>query len=399
MSVLLKKATLTDYRQELKADLLIDGGKIAEIGEISSDRPGIERVIDADGLTVMPSFVDLHAHFRDPGLTHKEDIETGCMAAVHGGYTFVNLMPNTSPVCSDMDTVKYVLDKAEKSGLCDTHQTVSITSGFDHKTTDHIKELDSSIKWITDDGFGVDDTKTMLNAMNIAKEKGFGVMLHEEDSALTKINMYLAEELQTFRDIELAILTGCKTHFCHVSTINAAKYIIAGKKRCNHLSFEVSPHHLALNDTNGGKVAPPLRGEEHRKFLVECIKAGEVDAIATDHAPHTAEDKANGMNGFTGLDLSFATCYTALVKAGHITLSALSRLMSFNPAKLMGIDGGYIEQGAAANLVIVDTNAKFTASESDIHSKSKNSPVLGQEFFGKVIMTIKGGKIVYEKAD
>lgn len=401
MSVLLKNGILTDCKRELKGDLLIDKGKISRIEtEIpASEIPAECRVIDVSGRVVMPGFVDLHAHFRDPGLTHKEDIETGCRAAVHGGYTFVNLMANTKPVCSDMDTVGYVLEKAENLGICGVHQTVSITRDFGGRSLGHIQNLDNRVKWLSDDGFGVDDTAVIHEAMRLAKEKGIGLMLHEEDSTLSETDTYLAEEMQTFRDVELAVLTGCKTHFCHVSTIKAADYILAWKDRCGNVTFEVTPHHIALNDTDGGKVNPPLRGEEHRQYLIELIKKGKVDAISTDHAPHTPEDKAAGASGFTGLDLSFSTCYTTLVSPGYITLSELSRLMSYNPSKLMGLDGGLLVRGLPADIVVADLNSVFTVTENDIVSKSKNSPMLGKKLIGKIVMTIKGGRVVYEKVD
>jgi dihydroorotase len=373
----------------------VEDGRIAAIGGGFSG----EREIDCSGLVLMPSFVDLHAHFRDPGQTQKETIETGCKAAVHGGFTYVNLMPNTAPVCSDMETVCYVRREAERVGLCGVHQTLSITKGFDGVTLSDMEEADNGVRWLTDDGNGINNIETLYHAMHIADEYDLGLMLHEEERFLTPVDSYLAEDIPTARDVKLAALTGCKTHFCHVSTIGSMKAIIAAKAEGANITCEVSPHHLALNDETAGHVAPPLRSEAHRACLVECVKNGHVDAIATDHAPHTPEDKAKGINGFTGLDLAFATCYTTLVRNSIITLGELSRLMSYNPARLMWLDGYLIEEGLPANLVLADLETPFTATEACIHSKSKNSPMLGKTLYGSIRMTINEGKIVYEKFD
>ena len=379
----------------LNTDILIEDGVIADIGE---NLPCPGRVIDCHGKTLLPAFVDLHTHFRDPGFTHKEDILSGCRAAVHGGYTTVNLMANTKPVCSSMETVRYVREKAQAAGICDVYQTVSITKDFDGKTLSHIRELDEPVLWLSDDGVGVPDTAVMLKAMALAKERGLGVMLHEEDPALTMHNMYAAEEVMTYRDVKLALLTGCRTHFCHVSTIDALDAILAGKKAGANITCEVSPHHLTLNDSTHYNVAPPLRAEKHRQYLVKCLAEGKIDAIATDHAPHTPEDKKNGANGITGLDLAFATCYTHLVRTGALSLAQLSRLLSAGPATLLGIyNKGRIEPGFLADLVLVDLDEAFTVTESHIASRGKNTPMLGKTLYGQVLMTMKQGEIVYEK--
>ena len=396
MLLLIRNATLADCDATVRKDLWIKDGVILAVGETPPGR--VDREIDGGGLTLMPSFVDLHAHFRDPGFTQKEDIHTGCRAAAHGGYTAVNLMPNNNPICSDMKTVRYIREKALALGICDVFQTVSITKEFDGVTLSHLDGLDSGeIPWLTDDGNGVEPSSVIIAAMGYARERGFGLMLHEEDRALTPLDSYLAEELPTIRDVRLAEFIGCRTHFCHVSTSRSIEAIAEGKKRGAPITCEVSPHHLVLNDQNPGKVAPPLRGESHRRAMIDAVKSGIVDAIATDHAPHTPEDKSAGANGFTGLDLAFPTCYTILVREEEIGLNMLSKLMSRNPAQIMGVPGGLIRVGEPANLVLIDLNKSFTATESHIHSKSKNSPMLGKELWGEVYMTIKGGKITYER--
>lgn len=400
MCVLLRNIKLGTSPTFRKIEILIRDGKIAATGDALPVPPDT-RVIDGKGLTVLPAFVDLHAHFRDPGFPQKEDIETGCKAAVKGGYTTVNLMPNTDPVCSSMEVARYVTEKAKKTGLCDVFQTVSITKDFDGFTTAHIHDLNESVRFLSEDGFGVNSTKAMLDGMILAKSKGMGVMLHEEDAALTRIDSYAAEEIMTARDVRLASLTGCKTHFCHVSTIGAMDSIITGKLACGNITCEVTPHHLALNDTTNYRVAPPLRGEAHRRYLIDCLKNGLIDAIATDHAPHTPGDKQNGANGITGLDLSFPVCYTALVQTGELTLSQLAAAMSENPAKILGLGSqkGKIEPGFDADLVLLDLSAEYTVTPERLASKSKNTPFIGEALCGEVVLTIKQGEIVYEKTD
>jgi len=394
-SLLFRDIRVTDCDGTRACDVLVKDGVIAACGV---DLGPADRIIKAKRRALLPAFVDLHAHFRDPGLTCKEDLDSGSRAAAHGGYTYVNLMANTKPVCSSAAAAREVRERAAALGLCDVHQVVSVTRGFDGSTLAHLEELDGGVRWLSDDGVGIQDTGVMLRAMEAARQKGVGVMLHEEDSALTKVDPYLMEELMTFRDVALARLTGCKTHFCHVSTEKAMAYILEGKRDCAHITCEVTPHHLALSDETPGKVAPPLRGEAHRLFLVDCVKKGLVDAIATDHAPHTAQDKLEGANGFTGLDLAFATCYTTLVRGGHIPLAQLSRLMSRNPAKLMGLaDRGRVCPGAPAHLVLADLDSSFVVDESCIHSRGKNTPLKGRTLYGEILMTLKEGTIVYEK--
>lgn len=395
MTILFRNVQMVDCLREQKADLLIRDGLIVEIGNeiIAPDAT----VINANYLTVMPSFIDLHAHFRDPGFTHKEDVLSGCLAAVHGGYTAVNLMPNTKPVITDLKSVQYVEQKAQEQGLCDVYQTAAITRDFDGKTLSHLEELAGHIRFLTDDGNGVEDSKTIWNAMVWAKEHDIGLMLHEEERFINRFDSYLSEELPTFRDSRFAYHTGCRTHFSHVSTKRALDFIWEAKQAGAPVTLEVAPHHIALNDENGGRVAPPLRSEFNRLALIKAIKEGKVDALATDHAPHTPEEKAAGANGFTGLDFSFATCYTVLCVENKLPLTSLSRLLSYGPASILKIHGGLIEVGQPANLVLVDLMANYIACEEQIVSRSKNSPILGRSLWGEVVMTLKRGKVVYEK--
>ena len=345
----------------------------------------------------MPSFIDLHSHFRDPGLEYKEDIESGSKAAVKGGYTAVNLMANTKPICSDMNTVNYVINKGKDIGLIDIHQTVSITKNFEGKDISHLQNLESSVKCISDDGRGVLSSKIMYDAMVAAKSKGLIVMSHAEDEEITPISQRLSENLKTFRDMALAKYTGCHLHMCHVSTIEAMEEIVRAKEEGYKITCEVTPHHIALTNEVKYKVNPPLRREEDVDFIIKCIKEGYVDAIGTDHAPHTEEDKKNGACGISGIETSFAICYTTLVKNGHISINKLSEIMSKNPGEIMSINKGKIAIGYEGDFVIVDLDSKLKVSAVNFESKGKNTPFDGMEFYGNVLKTIKSGKIVYNK--
>jgi dihydroorotase len=341
--------------------------------------------------------VDLHAHFREPGFTYKEDIESGSKAAVKGGYTALNLMANTKPVCSRMETVEYVLDKAKQIGLATLHQTVSITKDLDGKDISHLDSIDEKVRFISDDGKGVEDNYIMLKAMNKAKEKDLILISHAEAGGLSKVDMRLAENFMTWRDVELAKYTGCHLHMAHVSTKEAMEYIIEAKDKGHNITCEITPHHIALSKNLNYKVNPPIRGKDDIDFLIKAIKNGYVDAIATDHAPHSEEDKKNGAPGISGIETSFAACYTKLVKENHITLSRLSEIMSKSPASIMNLNIGAIEEGYKADLVIVDLEKNYEINSENFISKGKNTPFNGMNVQGEILLTLKEGKKVYEK--
>lgn len=387
---------LVDWRSDFHGSVEIENGKIVSIGE---ELPQKEGDIDGDGLVLMPAFVDLHAHFRDPGQEQKEDIFSGSQAAVKGGYTLVNLMANTTPIISDMEHVHYVKNKAADVGLLDVHQVVSITNGFDGHTLSHLDGIDTKeVKWISDDGVGVMDSGTMLKALEKAKALGVGIMCHEEELPLAEFDHAFSEELMTFRDVELARRVKTPLHVCHVSTEAALRHVENAKKSegGEYITCEVTPHHLYFTDDVEYRVNPPLRTEKDREYLVDAIGRGTVDAIATDHAPHTPEDKAKGMNGISGIEFSFAQCNTVLVESGEIPLSELSRLMSKNPAELLGANKGRLEVGFDGDLVLVDPHEAFIANTDTMASRSHNTPIGGEKLIGSVKMTFHKGKVVYD---
>ena len=348
----------------------------------------------------MPSFIDTHAHFREPGLTYKEDIETGSRAALRGGYTGVCLMANTYPICSNKEVLDMVRDREKELGLIDLHQCVSVTNGFNGKDLTHLNEFigDKKLKAISDDGVGVMSSEVMFEAMEKAKENNWIIMSHAEDRGFSDIDMRMAENIMTLRDIYLAKETGARLHMCHVSTKEAIEYIEEAKRNFKNITCEVTPHHIALTkDVNNYRVNPPIRDKEDVNSIIKAIRNGVVDCIGTDHAPHTKEDKEKGSPGMVGLETAFPICYTSLVKSGEIALNKLSEIMSRNGAKILGMNKGVIGPGMDGDLVLLDLDKKIVVNSKDFHSKAKNTPFEGMEFYGEVQMTIKSGRILYKK--
>lgn len=394
MELLIRNVRIIDWQQDRKADIYINNGKIEIVGQ---DLQYDCKILNGEGRIILPSFIDLHCHFRDPGFTYKEDLKSGCRAAVRGGYTAVNLMANTNPVCSSMETVNYVLEKSKKIGLVDIHQSVSITKNSDGKDISHLKELEKSVRCISDDGKGVQSSKVMYDAMLLAKKLGLTVMCHEETEEFINVDTRLSENLMTIRDIIIAAAVGGRLHLCHVSTKEAMEAIINAKKKGFNITCEVTPHHIALTGEKTYKVNPPVREKEDAEFLIAAIKNGYVDGIGTDHAPHSEEDKKKGSPGISGIETAFSVCYSKLVKEGYITLNKLSEIMSKRPAEILGFNKGQIAPGYDADFTIVDTESKYKVDVSDFRSRGKNTPFNGMELYGIVLKTIKGGKIVYEK--
>ena len=396
MNLLIKNANMIDAYESFCGDILIIDGIITEIGK-EINKEGID-IIDAKGLTLMPSFIDTHAHFRDPGLTYKEDMESGSRAAAKGGYTGVCLMGNTNPICSTKEVVEYVRNKAKEIGLIDVHQCVSITENFGGKSIEHLNAFDDDkeLVAITDDGVGVMDSSIMMKAMEKAKKNNWIVMSHAEDKTFSKIDMRIAEDLMTIRDLYLAKVTKARLHMAHVSTIESIEAIRRAKKEGSNVTCEVTPHHIALTtEESNYRVNPPIREKEDVNAIIEGIKDGTVDCIGTDHAPHTEEDKAKGSPGMVGIETAFSICYTELVKKNGISINKLSELMSRNPANILRMNKGSITIGKDGDLVLVDLNKEIVIDKEKFASKGKNTPFHGRKYFGEVIMTIKGGKLIY----
>lgn len=399
-------------------DILISGGKIIKTGErLSADNA---RIIDASGLISAPGLVDTHVHFRDPGLTYKEDIETGAAAAARGGFTSVICMANTKPVVDDPETLRYVLEKGAKTGIR-VMQASAVTRDLGGtELTDMAEMAAAGAAGFTDDGMPIMDTATLTKAMEKAKELDLPISLHEEDPALIsapgvhqgKVSAMLnyggasraAEEVMVARDCMLALHTGAAVCIQHISSGNSVELVRLAKKLGADIHAEATPHHFTLTDEavlkygTLARMNPPLREEADRQKIIEGIKDGTIDIIATDHAPHSSEEKARPMekapSGITGLETSLGLGIKSLVQPGHITLMQLMRLMSRNPAELYRLEPVSISEGSNADIVIFGENEEWIADK--FYSKAENSPFKGWTLPGKIHFTICGGNVVYE---
>lgn len=399
-------------------DILVKDGKIAEIGEsLATDG----EVINAEGLYAIPGLVDMHVHLRDPGQTHKEDIITGCKAAAAGGVTSVLAMPNTTPATDNAQTVKYILEKAENA---DAHVYVaaSITKDLKSLEPTNLEELkNAGAIALTDDGRPVENTKFLSDAMKNAPKYGMSVVAHCEDLFLAdggKINEgevseklgvkgipASAEDCGTAREIALAAALDVPVHICHVSTKTSVALIRDAKNRGVKVTAETAPHYFSLTDREllrgdaDFRMNPPLRTIEDMDEIINGLLDGTLDAIATDHAPHTPEEKADFVkapNGSIGMETSLAVGITCLVKRGLLTLDKLVEKMSVNPAKILGINAGTLAVGADADIALVDLDEEWTVDVDKLHGKSKNTPFKGRRLYGKVKKTILSGNVVFE---
>ena len=393
MKQIFKNAYAFDDVKISKEPIYVEDGIIVE----AFDESNADEIIDCKNLALMPSFVDMHVHFRDPGFTYKEDLETGSHSALAGGYTSVLLMGNTNPTVSSPEVYNDIMKRGKDLDLIDIEQVYTITENFDGKTLDHLDKMPESVKYISDDGHGVNDDMVMYKAMEKAKDLGVTMTLHEEVDKVSDVDYEIAEDAMTLRDCYYAYKLDCPVHFSHVSTKGAITAIKYFKDLGAPITCEVTPHHLLL--ANKGreevKVNPPIRTDEDRKTLIEMIKNGTVDAISTDHAPHSKEDKEKGAPGFIGIETAFSTCYEVLVKSGEISLNDLIKIMAINPAKLLGLNKGKIEPGFEADFTLIDLDESYIYKEEDIKSKAKNSLLIDQELFGKVKKVYKKGVLKY----
>ncbi len=418
MKTVIKNATVISPADGLNGvrDILIENSRIAAVGENLT----AENVIDAAGLVAVPGLVDMHVHLRDPGQTQKEDILTGCRAAAAGGVTSLLAMPNTSPTTDSPETVKYILGKAENADAR-VYVAASVTKGLrSEEPTDLDALKEAGAVGLSDDGRPVVNTAYLRDAMNRAPQLGMTVVAHCEDLFLAdggkinegKVSALLgvkgipaaAEDCGTAREIALAAADNVPIHICHVSTATSVELIRDAKRRGVKVTAETAPHYFSLTENEllkrdaDYRMNPPLRTENDVKAITEGLLDGTLDAIATDHAPHTPEEKADFVkapNGSIGMETSFAASYTYLVKTGLMTLSQLVEKMSLNPAKILGIPAGTLAVGANADIALIDTNKEWTVNVEKLHGKSKNTPFKGMSLTGKVKMTILGGEVVF----
>lgn len=377
-----------------KNDLYVEEGIIVE----KFPKEEADEIVDCNNLALLPSFTDLHVHFRDPGFTYKEDLETGSHAALKGGFTNVLLMGNTKPTVSSPEVYEDIMKRGKKLDLIDIDQVYTITKNFDGKSLDHLDSLPESVKFISDDGHGVDDGAVMYMAMRKAKELGINMTLHEEVAKVSAIDYEVAEDAMTLRDCYYAYKLDMPVHFSHVSTKGAMTAIKYFKDLGAKITCEVTPHHLYFSDKTRDemRVNPPIRSEEDRQFLLKMIKEGYVDAISTDHAPHSAQEKKQNAPGFIGIETAFSTCYEVLVKSGLISLNDLVRIMSTRPSEILKIKKGKLERGYLADFTLVDLDKSFVYREEDILSKSKNSLMIGKTLSGSIERVYRKGVLKYE---
>ena len=408
------------HTQEL-TDIRILNGKISQIsaGLVPENS---EEVLDLTGLTVAPGLVDTHIHFRDPGLTYKEDLHTGALAAARGGVTSVICMANTKPAVDSVETLTDILTRAKKEKI-NIYQTASVSQGLKGEIMNDFKALkEAGACGFTDDGIPLRDGALVRAAMEKAAALNMPLSFHEEEPAYIKQNginhgevseklgIYgspaLAEDAMVARDCMIAKDTGAAIDVQHISSANSVAMVRLAKALGANVWAEVTPHHFTLTEEavfeHGtlAKMNPPLRTKADRDALIEGLKDGTIDIIATDHAPHSAEEKARPLteapSGITGLETSLALGITSLVKKGHLTMVQLMEKMSLNPARLYHLDCGRLEEGRPADLVIFDPEKAWTVKAEEFASKSANSPFIGEELTGKVTYTICKGKVIYE---
>ncbi len=421
MTLLIKNALVYSGDCFNKNNVLIIDGKINSIGPfVSSD--SAERVIDAQGKYLIPGFVDVHVHLREPGFSYKETVKTGTMAAAKAGYTAVCTMPNVNPVPDSVENINIQLDIINRDAKIKVYPFASITKG--RKGCGELVDFESLkdlAVGFSDDGCGVQGEADMRAAMEKCAALGKIISAHCEvnellnggyihDGEYCKAHGHRgicseSEWAQIERDCRLAEETGCQYHVCHISTKESVEIIRNAKKRGVNVSCETGPHYLTLCDKDleedgRFKMNPPLRSEEDKKALLEGILDGTVDVIATDHAPHSAEEKAKGLKGsamgIVGLETAFPVLYTKLVKTDFISLEKLIYMMSVRPREIFSLGGGWIEKGETADLALLDLETKWTVNPDEFLSMGKATPFKGWEVQGRNVMTICEGEVVYE---
>ncbi len=442
MTILIKNGQVINPATQTNEvlDLLIEDDKVVKMEAGITEKA--DRVIDAKGCYVMPGFIDMHVHLRDPGQTQKETIETGCQAAAHGGYTTILAMPNTKPVVDNPDVVNYVHNKAEAVGAVHVLQVGAVTKGQQGKELSDIRGMyKAGIPAISEDGKSVMNSELYREAMEIAAELDLPVLAHCEDINLVNGGVMnedehskelgmkgitnSVEDIIVARDILLSRDTGATLHLCHCSTRDSVKMVQYAKLEKVKVSAEVCPHHFTLTsddihkiepsinqenkaaidadaDTNY-KMNPPLRRKEDVQALKEGLRDNIMDVISTDHAPHTFEEKNTSMKkapfGIVGLETAASLTYTELVLQGYLTPMQMAEKMSYNPAKIIHSEKGDIQPGKVADIVIFDPEKTYKINKHKFASKGRNTPFHGREVTGKVKMTLVDGQVVYEDED
>lgn len=427
MKLLIANGHLIDpaAQENTGMSVLIEDGKVTAWLKPNEQAPTDCEVFDASGLLVAPGFIDMHVHLREPGQEHKETIASGCAAAVAGGWTSVCPMPNTNPVNDNAAITRYMIEQAERAGLANVFPIGAITKSSDGSELAEMGEMKAAgAVAVSDDGRPVPNAGIMRRAMQYARDFDLTVIDHCEDKSLSsggvmhegKISLLLglkgmpalAEDIDAVRDIILAKDTGAAVHIAHVSTKGAVEAVRRAKAEGLNVTCEVTPHHFTLTDRavegydTNTKMAPPLRSQEHLEAILEGIKDGTIDAIATDHAPHHADEKAleydRAPMGITGLETAIGLAFNELVHKGVIGLARLVEMCSTNPARIFKLAGrGTLAPGSIADVTIIDPDLEWIYTNAESRSKSRNSPFDGWQFLGAPVATIVGGRIVYKR--
>jgi dihydroorotase, multifunctional complex type len=402
-------------------DILIEGDKITKIGTKLPDQGEKCQVIDAEGLLVAPGLVDVHVHFREPGFTRKENIDTGAAAAAKGGFTTVVMMANTNPPIDSAEVLRQVLDRGRETGI-HVLSCANVTMGMKGRELTPMKELAAlGASGFTDDGVPLLEEEIVRSAMKAAAELDLPLSFHEENPKFIENNgIHRGKASEYFgiggspreaeidmigRDLELALETGACINIQHISTKEGVELVRQAKKKGSNIHAEATPHHFTLTEEAAirygtlAKMNPPLREEADRQEIIRGLADGTIDIIATDHAPHTAEEKAGTIteapSGIIGLETSLALGITELVGGGYLTIKQLLRLMSANPAAMYRLDAGFLEEGGPADVILIDTNREWMPET--YASKACNTPFTGWKLKGRVVETICGGKIVWKE--
>ncbi|MBR2043007.1 MAG: dihydroorotase [Clostridia bacterium] len=418
MEMLLKNAMVYTGHQFSTQDIIVSDGVIKAVGK--SLFSNAAEIIDCQGLTIFPGFVDVHVHLREPGFFYKETIESGTKACARGGYTAVCSMPNLKPCPDSLENLKEQLNIIESDAVIKVYPFGTITKGQAGETLSDMEAMSSFVCGFSDDGKGVQNEAMMEQAMEKAKKLGKIISAHCEDNSLllggyvhdgeyAKLHGHkgICSESEwgpIKRDIELVKKTGCRYHVCHISTKESVDLIRSAKAQGVDITCETGPHYLTMNDMmlqedGRFKMNPPIRSEQDRLALIEGIKDGTIDMIATDHAPHSSEEKSKGLKdslmGVVGIETAFAVCYTRLVKTGIITLEHLIELLNDNPRSRFNI-GSEIKVGQSADLTVFDLNERYVINPDDFLSKGKATPFAGDTVYGKCKLTLCDGKIAYK---
>lgn len=407
---------------ETAADVLVEDGIIKKIAP--KQKVKADRVVDATGCYVMPGFIDMHVHLRDPGQEHKETVETGAKAAACGGFTTIVAMPNTKPVVDNADVVHYVHNKASDVRLINILQTGAVTKGQRGEELSDIEAMvEAGIPALSEDGKTVMNSQLYREAMTLAVKYDIPVLAHCEDSNMVRNGVVNAdktmkkmgfagisnavEDVIVARDIMLAKDTGAALHLCHCSTRDSVRMIELAKNEGIRVTAEVCPHHFSLTsadipaDDANYKMNPPLRSKADVEALRKGLKDGIIDVIATDHAPHTPIEKGLGIKkapfGIVGLETAASITMTELVDKGYLTIMQMAEKMSYNPAKILGLDKGAVEEGKAADLVVFHPKKQYVIDPSEFKSKGRNTPFAGKKVKGMVMATIANGRVLYER--